>query len=271
MSGVDSGALVAGAIATAGTGPGSDAGMLGCEVCPWGTAGTDAPGTRGKENTSLNPAKWGSSAHGSVLPGAAFPAGEDGAAARSEPLGGPVGGDGGTAGTPGKEYISAAGGICGAKAHGAALPASEDDEENGITAGGATAVTCGASGNSPASDAAMARKSASFSAPVDAGSCGTLGTAFCTAGKENIPRGKSGTAAPGAAGIVPAWSADGDDATFGGAVAPGSAAKNSFASFAITAGSGTADIKGETPWYFFVPSSCAIAGVEDDVGESVAN
>jgi hypothetical protein len=61
-----------------------------------------------------------------------------------------------------------------------------------------------------------------------------------------------------------------DNAAFAVEAAPGSAAKNSLASFAIAAGSGTADIKAETPWYFFVPSSCAASGVEDDVGASVA-
>jgi len=89
------------------------------------------------------------------------------------------------AGTPGNEYISAAGGICGAAAQGPPLPASADDEESGIAAGGAAVVSCGASGNAPASDAAMARKSASFSALAGDGGCGPLGAA----GKENISRG----------------------------------------------------------------------------------
>jgi hypothetical protein len=192
ISEVDCGTLVTGAPELAGAiapGTGGDAGMLGCETCAAGTAGTDAPGTRGNENASLNPAKWGSSAHGSVLPAAVLANGEDGIAARSEPLGGPVGGDAGAAGTPGKEYISAAGGICGGAAQGPPPPASADDEESGTSAGGAAVVTCGAGGNSPANDAAMARKSASFSALVDAGGCGALGTALGTAGKENIPRG----------------------------------------------------------------------------------
>src|SRR5580698_841980 len=107
----DSGAFLAGA---AGIVPrtGCDAGTLGCDFATSGTPGTDAPGTRGNENTSSNPAKCGSAAQGSVRLPFVSPAGEDGAAAKSEPPRGPVGGDEGTAGTPGKEYISAAGGIC---------------------------------------------------------------------------------------------------------------------------------------------------------------
>ena len=60
ISGVDCGTLVTGAAELAVAvvpGTGRDAGVLGWESCATGTAGTDAPGTRGNENTSLNPAK----------------------------------------------------------------------------------------------------------------------------------------------------------------------------------------------------------------------
>jgi hypothetical protein len=174
--------------------------MLGCEACAAGTPGTEAPGTRGKENTSFSPVKWGSAAHGSVRPPAAgSPAvGAAGTAASSAALGGAVGGDKGMAGTPGKEYISAAGGICGAAAQGPPLPPSSEDTEAGIASGGAAAEPCGASGVAPASEAAIARKSASFNTPLgtDEGNCGTPGTpgtatarGFGGAGTESISGG----------------------------------------------------------------------------------
>ncbi|MGA9506328.1 MAG: hypothetical protein WBV31_17935 [Terriglobales bacterium] len=117
---------------------GGEGGKLGGGATTSGIPETDAPGTRGKENTSLSPAKCGASAQGSVLPPSALPGGEDGIAARSEPLGGAVGGDAGTAGTPGKEYISAAGGIWGAAAQGPPGSALADDDDDGEESVGAT-------------------------------------------------------------------------------------------------------------------------------------
>ena len=65
-------------------------------------------------------------------------AGDDGAAAKSEPLGGAVGGEEGIAGTPGKENISTAGGNCGAAPHGPAFsPAIKDKEGPGGASGDA--------------------------------------------------------------------------------------------------------------------------------------
>jgi hypothetical protein len=60
MAGADSEALAVGSDrGTAGIVPStaSDAGKVGCDTAASGTPGTDAPGTRGKENTSLRPAK----------------------------------------------------------------------------------------------------------------------------------------------------------------------------------------------------------------------
>jgi len=58
---------------------------------------------------------------------------EDGTVARSDPLGGAVGGDEGIAGTPGKENISNAGGNRGAAAQGPAFsPSREDEDEEGV-------------------------------------------------------------------------------------------------------------------------------------------
>lgn len=274
-TGTNSGALAVGSEGgAAGIVPntGSDAGKVGCDTAASGRPGTDAPGTRGKENTSLRPAKWGPSAQGSVLPALegmlGAPIADDGAEARSDPLGGAVGGDEGAAGTAGKEYISAAGGICGEVAHGPPFCASTDDDEVPGSAGGAAVAEEGTSAVVPESDAAIARKSASLNAPVGGGegcnetpeTAGGLGTA----GAENISLGKPGTDR-GAAGITPG-SEDGDvTAVFAGDTVPGSAAKNSLASFAIAAGSGTADIRPET-----LPRLGALSGLVEDVGESVA-
>jgi hypothetical protein len=159
--------------------------MLGCDAVACGTPGTDAPGTRGNENTSLRPAKWGSSVQGSVLPSAD----DVGTVARSDPLGGAVCGDDGIEGTPGKEYISAAGGICAAVAQGPPFSALKDDDAAGTAAGGVAAVTCGASGSAPASEAAMARKSASFRTAVGDIEGGWGTPALVIAGKENVSRG----------------------------------------------------------------------------------
>jgi hypothetical protein len=64
-------------------------------------------------------------------------AGEDRDVARSDPLGGAVGGDEGIAGMPGKENISAAGGNSGAAAQGPACSplGKKDDEGLGIADG----------------------------------------------------------------------------------------------------------------------------------------
>jgi hypothetical protein len=190
-------------------------GTLGCDTivsgtrCS-GTPGADAPGTPGKEKTSFG--KLGAVAHGSVLfppevPGvwygvgaigalgtdAVAAAGEDVAFARSDPLGGAVGGDEGIAGTPGKENISKACGNCGAAAQGPAFSPSRKDKDEaglGIADGEAEVETSGTSATTPANEAAIARKSASFSAPVGTveGICGSPGTepGFGTAEEENI-------------------------------------------------------------------------------------
>ena len=134
-------------------------GTLGCDTivsgtrCS-GTSGADGPGTRGKEKTLFG--KLGADAHGSVLfPSPELPAvgygvggigvlgtdaaaadGEDGAVARSDPLGGAVGGDEGIVGTAGKENISTAGGNCGAAVQGPTFsPSRKDDEGLGIAGG----------------------------------------------------------------------------------------------------------------------------------------
>src|SRR5208282_3557278 len=129
MPEVDSGAFVRGkAGGAAGIAPGTDwaVGRFGCDATASGTPGTDMPGTRGKENISFCAGKFGAAAQGSVLPASTeSPVGgvgtpgataddDTGTAARSAPLGGAVGGDEGIGGTPGKEYISPAGGNCGA-------------------------------------------------------------------------------------------------------------------------------------------------------------
>ena len=228
-----------------------------------------------KRRTSFRPAKWGSSAQGSVLPALegtlGAPTADDGAEARSDPLGGAVGGEAGAAGTPGKEYISAAGGIWGEAAHGPPFCASTDDDETPGSVGEAAVAEGGTRAVVPESEAAMARKSASLNALVGGGegcnetpeTAGGLGAA----GNENISRGKSGTDR-GAAGIAPdsVEGDEGDDAgAFAGDAVAGSAAKNSLASFAIAAGSGTADIRAETPCCL-----CPLSGLVDNVGESVA-
>jgi hypothetical protein len=112
----------------------------------------------------------------------------------SDPLGGAVGGEDGMAGTAGKEYISVLGASCGAVDHGSAFsPSGKAEDEPGIAGGGAPLVICGANEVAPASDAAIARKSASFKAAAggDNGGRGRLGTAgtFGTPENENISRG----------------------------------------------------------------------------------
>ena len=67
------------------------------------------------------------------------------------------------------------------------------DGDDGIADGVAAAETCGTSGRTPASEAAIAWKSASFNGPLggDEGSCGPPGIdrALGKAGIENISRG----------------------------------------------------------------------------------
>jgi hypothetical protein len=98
------------------------------------------------------------------------------------------------AGTAGKEYISVFGASCGAVDHGPIFsPSGKADDEPGIAGGGAPVVICGANEVSPASEAAIARKSASFNAAVGGadggrGRPGTVGT-FGTPENENISRG----------------------------------------------------------------------------------
>ena len=117
-----------------------------------------------------------------------------GTAARSDPLGGAVGGDDGMSKTAGKEYISVLGASRGAADHGPAFsPSGKAEDEPGIAGTGAPVVICGASDVAPASEAAIARKSASFNAAVggDDGGRGTPGTTgtFGVVGNENISRG----------------------------------------------------------------------------------
>lgn len=142
-------------------GPPCVVGIAGGTVGGWGPPGTDIPGTRGKENISVAPGIVGAATPGSFLDGpvfepsravaddpavvggagipgdtAAADAGEAGSATRSAPLGGAVGGEEGTAGTPGREYISVAGGITGAAAQGPPFsPSRKWDEEAGNPGG----------------------------------------------------------------------------------------------------------------------------------------
>jgi hypothetical protein len=241
--------------------------------------GTEAPGTRGKENTSFKPEKCGSSAHGSVLPvpPESFTAGVGAALAEeiSDPLGEEVGGDDGKAGTPGKEYISPAGGICGALAQGPPFCVSTDGDEVGSPCGLA-ATEWGTSEVAPESEAAMARKSASLKTPDDGDGALEITLGLGTAGREKVSRGKSGV--PICDGRCPpvssgeTWGEIDNVGGSSGTPPPGNAAKNSFASFAIIAGSGTADINAETSGYFLAATapSCASVGVGKDVDESVA-
>jgi len=125
---------------------------------------------------------------------AAAAAGEAGTDARSDPLGGAVGGDEGIAGTLGKENIPPASGNCGAAVKGTAFsPSTEDGGELDIAGTGAGAGDCGTSGVTPAREATIARKSVSVSALVDGdkGSCRSPETEpeFGTKGEENISRG----------------------------------------------------------------------------------
>jgi hypothetical protein len=97
------------------------------------------------------------------------------------------------AGTAGKEYISVLGASCGADAQGPFSPSGKADDEPGMADGGAPVVICGANGVAPASEAAIARKSASFNAAVGGadggrGIPGTAGT-FGAPENENISRG----------------------------------------------------------------------------------
>jgi len=138
-------------------GPPCVVGIAGGTVGGWGPPGTDIPGTRGKENISVAPGIVGAATHGSFLDGPVFEpsravaddpavvgetgipgdpaaagAGEAESATRSAPLGGAVGGEEGKAGTPGREYISVAGGIRGAAAQGPPFsPTRKWDDEAG--------------------------------------------------------------------------------------------------------------------------------------------
>jgi hypothetical protein len=140
----------------------------------------------------------------------------------------------------------------------------EDEDEPGSD-GGPAAATGGTSAVAPDSDAAIARKSASFKAAV--GGRGMPATAPAgTVGDENTSRGKSGTPADGAEGGTPILLGEADDADApAGEAAPGNAAKNSLASLAIVAGSGIADINAPIP-----TDCCEPASGAGDVGESVA-
>jgi hypothetical protein len=136
------------------------------------------------------PGVWyGVGAIGTLGTDAGAPAGEAGVVAKSDPLGG----NQGIAGTPGKENISAAGGNCGAPAQGPAVsPSTEEDGEFAIAGEDAEVGNWGMSAVTPASEAAIARKSFSFNALVgiDERRFASPGTEpeFGTAGKENISR-----------------------------------------------------------------------------------
>jgi hypothetical protein len=137
----------------------------------------------------LSDVKYGGEAMGAPGADAAAASGEGGAAARSDPLGGAVGGDEGIAGTPGKENISTAGGNCGAAAQGLAFSPSAEGKEGLAIAGG----NPGTSATTPANEAAIALKSASSSERIGAGAgiswSPEVVPGFGTAGKENISRG----------------------------------------------------------------------------------
>jgi hypothetical protein len=183
----------------------------------------------------------------------------------SPPPGGDVGGDEGVAGTPGKENISVAGGNEGTPAGAATRPPSEKPGGEATGSGGAVPGAPGTSAVTPASEAGIARRSASVSWPTcgDVGGAETPGGVTAgTFGKEKAFQfgGKVGTPPNGAplspsrmeadepaggcgatSGVSGRPTAPGDGtppAAFGSAEFPGRAAKNSFASLAITAGSG---------------------------------
>ena len=97
------------------------------------------------------------------IPGpiAAVAVGEGCTEAMWAPPGGAVGGDEGAGGIPGNEYISVEGGSTGDAAQGSAFVPSKGSDDDPGKVGGRTAG-CDASPVAPASDAAIARKSASF-------------------------------------------------------------------------------------------------------------
>lgn len=152
-----------------------------------GLPGSDTPGARGNEYISLAAGMLGPAAKGSALersntrlgvPGATVTAvvGNDCADAMSAPLGVAVRGDESAVGIDGNEYISLDAGSTGAAAQGpASVPSKTSDDEpsspGGTMAGDASPVT-------PASEAAIARKSASFKGPKgkDEGDCGATGS-----------------------------------------------------------------------------------------------
>jgi hypothetical protein len=127
------------------------------------TAGNVGGADHDPEVSGLEPATELETVGGAPCAGAAIFAGRgaEGIAATSAPLGGAVGGDEGTAGTPGKEYISEAGGNTGAEAHGPPFSPSRKLEDDPGAAGGNGAATGGAVAN----EAAIARKSASVKVP----------------------------------------------------------------------------------------------------------
>lgn len=169
------------------------------------------------------------------------------------------------AGTPGKECSSLAEGNTGVAENGPAFsPSTTRTGQAGTAGGGAAKGNCGTNPVALVSEAAMARKSTSVSGPGDGveGHAGAPGIdcMFGTAGKENTSRGKSGIAAcdgtaVGSAGEL-ALAGSGVPAASAGTDFPGSAAKNSLASFAISAGSGGDATAADKPSYSGTPACC---------------
>jgi hypothetical protein len=271
--GVDCSGTAAGIVGTAGTDGTSDRGrtdaVLGCSArddtgtvplslcvvvaagdinAGSGLPGTDTPGTRGNEYISsaagmLRPVAKGSALDSSSTgPGVTRVAvGKRCAEDTSAPLGGAVGGDEGADGTAGNEYISLDGGSTGAAAQGAPLLPSKTSDDELCNSDGA--IVGDASPAAPAREAAIARKSASFRGPNgnDEGDCGAIGCdgGLCCLPNVTTTRGSSGIRPNGAefVCVLPkSMSPEGETGVVG---CPGKAAKNSLASFAMIAGSGS--------------------------------
>jgi hypothetical protein len=179
----------------------------------------------------------------------------------SVPLGGAVGGDDGMAGTAGKENVSLADGNVGKVTGGAVLtPSGKPVGATGTREGGTAAGAPRTNAVEPTNEAGIARKSASVSWPVGGVGADGVPSTGCpfsipvgTPGNENIllEGENAGSAANGLRiegleipdELAPISGSDaGDGETLSDRGTRGKAAKNSFASLAITDGSGSEPI-----------------------------
>jgi hypothetical protein len=178
-------------------------GTLGGEATASGTPCADTPGARGKAVISLTAGNDGVMVQGSLRVASGFdpeelavvggagaagkpdaaPVGVVVTAAKSDALGGPLCG---AIGTPGNEYISIAGENTGADRHGSPFsPSAKFDDLPGISGWGAVSAGCGTRAVIPASEAAMARKSASPRGPAGGDDGTPPALAGGTTGNEN--------------------------------------------------------------------------------------